>query len=359
MAVIEKRRTQEGAISFRAKVRIKGFPPQTQTFNRLTDARLWAQKTEAAIRDGRLQPAQESKAHTLGELIDRYIETRLLQKSESTQEAQHRHLLWWKKQLGAHSLDRITPAILIEYREKLQSEVVRGGIKRSYSTCNRFMAALAHALTIAWKEWEWLEQNPIRRISKFREPEGRVRYLDDDEQRRLLEECKKSTSCHLYLIVLIAISTGMRLNEIKTLTWKQIDLRKGTIVIYKTKNKRPRQVPLKGSALRELEIHSKVRRIDSDLLFPGPLKTKSPVNMRSAWQRARDRAGLKDFRFHDLRHTAASYFAMSGASARDLCDIFGWKTMQMAMRYAHLSETHTAKIAEKMNDTFILSTNVR
>ena len=81
--------------------------------------------------------------------------------------------------------------------------------------------------------------------------------------------------------------------------------------------------------------------------------------MRSAWQRARDRAGLKDFRFHDLRHTAASYFAMSGASARDLCDIFGWKTMQMAMRYAHLSETHTAKIAEKMNDTFILNTNVR
>jgi integrase len=145
----------------------------------------------------------------------------------------------------------------------------------------------------------------------------------------------------------------MRLNEIKTLEWSQVKWAEGVLILYKTKNGRPRRVPLQGQAFIELRSYSKVRRIDSKLVFPSLNDSKRPTDIRWAWEKALEKAEILDFRFHDLRHTAASYFAMSGASARDLCEIFGWETMQMAMRYAHLFDSHTVEIAGRMSERFI------
>lgn len=148
----------------------------------------------------------------------------------------------------------------------------------------------------------------------------------------------------------------MRYNEIRTLTWKQINFPDKSLLLHKTKNEESRRVPIQGDALKELQLHSKTRRTDTDLIFPIPKDPNTPYDVRSAWRAARARANLNDFRFHDLRHTAASYYAMSGATARDLCDIFGWKKMQMAMRYAHLFESHTSELAAKMTEKFISET---
>jgi hypothetical protein len=118
MAVIEKRRTKDGKIQYRVKVRMKGYPPQTSTHKKLTDAKRWAQDIESAIRDGRHFKTTESKKHTMGELIDRYIRDVLPQKKKS-QKKQTAQLLWWKDQIGSYLLSDITPALIGEKRDDL------------------------------------------------------------------------------------------------------------------------------------------------------------------------------------------------------------------------------------------------
>ena len=108
-------------------------------------------------------------------------------------------------------------------------------------------------------------------------------------------------------------------------------------------------VPLTGHVLELLNDRSKVRRLGSDLVFPGRNPSR-PHAVRHSWYASLEAAGLDDFRFHDLRHTAASYLAMNGASIAELSEILGHKTLQMVKRYAHLSEQHTAAVVGRMNE---------
>ncbi len=210
------------------------------------------------------------------------------------------------------------------------------------------MAALSHAFSIAMKEWEWIEDSPISRVSKPKEPRGRVRFLDDDERKRLLESCKESTNSYLHTIVVIALSTGMRISEILNLEWQNVDLDKGRVILYETKNGDIRQVAITGHALELLKAHNKFRRLDTNLLFPGKFP-KKPIDIRSAWNAAIKRAEIQDFRFQDLRHCCASYLAENSASLAEIAEVLGHKTLAMVKRYAHISDNHTAGVLEKMN----------
>src|SRR5688500_5470370 len=126
MANIEKRTSSKGEITYRVKVRLKGFPVQSATFERLTDARKWAQDTESAIRNGRHFKTSEAKRHTLAELIDRYIKTVLPSKPKSKGK-QTAQLEWWREQIGAYALADVTPALIVQCRDKLLSEItIRG-----------------------------------------------------------------------------------------------------------------------------------------------------------------------------------------------------------------------------------------
>ena len=118
MATIEKRQTREGEITFRVKIRIKGHPEQTATFNRLTDAKQWVQQTEAAIRERRYFKTSEAKKHTLAEAIDRYLKHILPSKPKS-EKAQKTQLNWWKQNLGQYILADINPPLIVEYRDEL------------------------------------------------------------------------------------------------------------------------------------------------------------------------------------------------------------------------------------------------
>ncbi len=356
MAVIEKRKTQAGKIQYRVKVRLKGFPPQTSTHARLTDAKRWAQDTESAIREGRHFKTVESKKHTLGELIDRYIRDVLPQK-EKSQKKQTAQLLWWKEQLGSYSLAEMTPALVAEKRDELFRGITYRGTQRSGATVVRYLSALSHAFTVAIKEWGWIEDSPMRKVTKLKESRGRVRFLDEEERERLLIACKESTNPHLFPVVLIALSTGMRYGEIISLTWPDVDLPRKRVILHETKNGERRAVPIAGQAIELLAQLEKKRRIDTILLFPKLRSTPSsrilqkddiervqkaqkPTQLRSPWTIALAKAEIRDFRFHDLRHCAASYLAMSGASLAEIADILGHKTLAMVKRYAHLSDSH-------------------
>jgi len=351
MASIRKRTNKDKSISYRVDVRLKGFPPQRASFVRLTDAKKWGQQTEAAIRESRYFKTTESRKHTLADLIDRYKKNVLPSKKDhKRQGAQYD---WWKKQLGDYTLGDITPALLSEARDKL-------GETKAPATVVRYLSALSHAFTVAVNEWGWLEDNPLRKVRKPKEPRGRVRFLSDDqildngsvidgERTRLLSACKASSNNQIYTIVVLALSTGMRQGEIMNLRWPDVDLKQGRIILHDTKNGERRVVPLYGHSLECLEELSKIRNIKTDLLFPGK-KIDKPVFIRSPWMQVIKEAGIENFRFHDLRHSAASYLAMNGASMVEIADVLGHKTLQMVKRYAHLSEAHTASVVASMND---------
>ncbi|QQR80741.1 MAG: site-specific integrase [Deltaproteobacteria bacterium] len=348
MANIEKRTTQEGAITYRAKVRLKGHPPQSATFQRITDARKWVQNVESAIREGRHFKTSQSKRHTLAELIDRYLND-VLSRRPKTKAHQEAYFLWWKEQIGRYLLADITPALIVEQRDKLANGLTHKKIQRAPGTVNRYLAALSYAFTVAVREWGWVEENPFRKVSKLKEPRGRVRYLSDIERGNLLESCKNSRNQTLYLIVVLALSTGARKNEILSLTWDNVDFSRKVITLRETKNGEIRLLPLASHALDLMLDHSKVRRIDTNLVFPG-LNPQQPLDMRTAWESAVEAAEIKDFKFHDLRHSAASYLAMNGASLAEIAEVLGHKTLAMVKRYSHLSEAHTAKIVTRMNE---------
>ena len=348
MANIEKRTSKDGKTSYRVKVRLKGFSTQTATFKRKTDADKWVQQIESAIREGRHFKTTESKRRTLAEMIDRYIKDTLPTKPKNSKNTLL-HLNWWKDELGAFCLADVSPAIIAEKRDHLASGITKRNTKRSPSTVVRYMAALSHAFTLAVKEWGWLDDSPMRRVTKPKEPRGRVRFLSDDERSRLLSECQKSESQYLYPAVVLALSTGARKMEILGLCWKDIDYNRQIITLHETKNGERRILPLTGHAFELIKDLSKIRHVSCELVFPGK-NLQTPVDLRTPFENAVKRAEIADFRWHDLRHCCASYLVMNGASLAEIAEILGHKTLQMVKRYAHLSEAHTSKVVARMNE---------
>ncbi|MBS0656425.1 MAG: site-specific integrase [Verrucomicrobia bacterium] len=347
MGAITKRVSESGEITYRARIRLRGLPLVSATFTSKSKAKEWMQLTEAAIREGRYFKHAESKKHTLNDLVDRYIRHVLPTKPKSLVK-QTAQLLWWKAQIGKHLLSDVTPALIVEYRDKLSQGITARDSKRAPATVVRYLAALSHAFSTAVKEWGWLDDSPMRKVTRPKEPRGRIRFLNDNERKFLLEACQKSDHAHLYTIVVLALSTGMRQGEIMHLTWDDVDFATNRIVLHDTKNGESRVLPLVGHARELLVQLSKLRRLDTRLLFPGK-NTKKPLDLRYAWEQAIKIAGIEDFRFHDLRHSAASYLAMNKATLGEIAHVLGHKTLQMVKRYAHHSEAHTTKVVTQMN----------
>ncbi len=348
MALIETRRSPAGVLSYRVRVRLKGHPEATGTFKRLTDAKRWVQDTESAIREGRYFATAEAKRHTFGDLVDRYIKEVIPLKPKNGSNTKHQ-LLWWKSKLGPYTLSDVNAPLIVQFRSELQTTRTHRKTVMSPSTVVRYLAALSHAFTIAVKDWGWVDDSPMRKVTKPTQPRGRERFLSDDERQRLLVACEASSSAFLHTVVVVALSTGMRRGEIMGLRWPQTDLKRGQILLHDTKNGSSRAAPVTGLALAMFTDVAKVRRIDSDLVFYGNDVSK-PVDLTKPWTTAVAKAKLKDFRFHDLRHSAASYLAMNGASTIEIAAVLGHKTLAMVRRYSHLANSHTTSVVTAMNE---------
>lgn len=356
MGVILERKNNKGEITYQAKIRLKGFPIETATFKRKTDAKDWIQSVEAAMKEGRYKKTAESKKHTLADLIDRYIKNELPQR-KSDHKKFEMQLNWWKNRIGSYSLTDITPALLSEYRDVLLREpsvrIKKDGTRiekpRTGATVNRYMASLSITLTLASMEWGWIEENPLFKVSKKKEAKGRTRFLSETELNKLIEECEKASNPLIYLLVVIALSTGARFSEILYLKWNEVDFKRRMFLFMETKNGENRAVPISSKAYDLLKEHSKIRKINSDYVFARS-DGKKPMDLRHQWEEALRKSGIKNFKFHDLRHTAASNLAMSGASLLEIAEILGHKTLSMVQRYSHLTKKHTAEVLERMNE---------
>lgn len=351
MAYIEKRKHSNGKLTYRARVRQAGSPDVSATFKTRTEAVKWSQRMESEIRAGRYFGREEDREKTFAEFIDRYIEKEL-PKNQKAYVKQKMLLTWWKSQLGSYFLCHITPSMIAELRDKLLSETTTRKHLRTPSTTNRYLASLSRAFTIAQREWQWIKENPVSKITRPKENKHRERYLDKEEIGRLLEECRKSKSPHLYPVTVFALATGARKGEILGLKWEDLDLSRETATFRDTKNGETRTVHLSESVLGCLRGERGKRIMLSEYVFPRS-DGKGPADIRTAWERAIELSGLKNVCFHSLRHTAASHLAMNGASTLEISKILGHKSLSVLQIYTHLSTSSTSKVLNRLDQEIL------
>lgn len=357
MAVIRERLTKAGKKSYHVQVRIKGHPPQTKSFDSKTVAKQWAAHVENEIRNRRWMPRLEGDKHTVKEALDRY-KREFLERRARRSKTDERQIDWWIGELGAYNLSELTSELVGRGRVKLEMPSPKTGRARAPATVVRYLAVLSSALQVAVSEWQWMTESPMLRVRKPHVDNARTRFLSQDELQKLISTTRRSENPYLYAITLLALSTGMRRGEIIGLRRRDIfienDADVGLIMLPRTKNGEPRGVPLVGDAL--LEIKRLLSAADNDgvsrdaLLFPSSRKPSQPVQFRKAWETAVAAASLEGpFRFHDCRHTAGAYLAMTGATARDIAELLGHKDLAMVKRYSHLSKDHLHSVARRMN----------
>jgi integrase len=300
MGTIRECVRKDGSSSYHAEVRLKGHKPQRASFRTRSLAKKWVQDVESGIRDGRHFKTVEAKRHTVGEMIERFA-THWLSKYPLRVEKQMRLLNWWKQWCGHLLLADLTAAVIASGRDQLLSETtVRGGL-RNPSTVNRYLSALGKALTVAVKEWGWLEDNPMRNVSKPSEGEGRERFLSLEEKDQLLQACHESRNPNLLPIVSLALITAMRFSEIAGLHWQDIDFDQQTITLLRTKNGDRRVIPLTKEAADIFRDCFTFGASSDALIFRSVRNTgtqQQKVSVREAFENAVKRAGIKNFCFH-------------------------------------------------------------
>lgn len=344
MAAIRERQGKNGP-RYTAEVRWSG-QRRSATFGTKTAAKTWAKKIESDISDGKHTPNAEAKRRTVRDMLERYKEFEIPKKKDQINTL--RQVNFWIAELGSTKLYSLSRAAIVQVRDKLAKD-------KAPATVNRYLAALSHACTCAEREWEWMPTNPLRKVKRLRESRGRVRYLSDGERKALLEATATSDHPHLHAIVLLALTSGARRSEILGLTWKDVNLARQRAILHDTKNSESRALTLVPHVIVELKKIKKVRRLDTNRIFINPTgKLREGGYNRSgyfyfekAWHDAMTKAKIEDFRFHDLRHSAASYLAMNGATTAEIAAVLGHKTLQMVKRYAHLSDNHVQDIVQR------------
>ena len=293
--------------------------------NKEAQGMLTARRNEAM--EG-IAPQPILKPIGLEELETKYLAFVGHQRSASNKKLHFRH---FKRILGNPPIHTLTVEVLEQYREKRRGQGV------SVGTINREMATLKHALSkaVAWKLVRKAVREELAGVQKFQEPAGRIRFLSEDEEVRLLQHCRGM----LKPVVVTAIHTGMRRGELLSLTWgpNGVDLQHGFIRLTRTKNGEAREIPINETVRRTLT--GLRTRLDTKWVFHRR-DGRQLRYIRSEFERAMEKAGLADFHFHDLRHTFASRLVMKGVPLATVSKLMGHKTPMMTMRYAHLSPEH-------------------
>ena len=355
MAQIRKVKNKKG-IGYRAVVRYKSFY-KSQTFNSKDEAKIWANELEIRLKKGKVQINAKNKDNiivTVEDLIQDYKKN-VAEKKYSHPEKYDVMYDWWIDKIGTVNLQDLKASTLSQCKKLLMNEAPSKNYKKhekkSNSTVNKYLFALSSALNYAFKELEIIDSNPMSKVAKLSKNNGVVRFLSQEEIDKLLSLCKKHSN-RLYIFVLIAVSTGARYSEIINLNVENIDFINNMFHFINTKNNENRGVPGVYKVLEEVNNFLFEQDIESGYIFLNDEKTKLSY-LKGAFEKVVKEAKIENFRFHDLRHTCASYLAMNGASLLDIAEILGHKTLNMVKRYAHLTQKHTANLLTRMNDNIL------
>jgi len=244
-------------------------------------------------------------------------------------------VLAWAREFGNRPLGQIT-------REEIEAWRRERMTTSRPATINRDLSRLRRMFSLA-VEWGLLEESPMQGIKFLRENNARTRYLSLEECQRLIASCMAP---HIRAMVSVALHSGMRLGEILNLRWYDLDFSSGFILVRDSKNGESRHVPMDATLFALFRAYP--HRLGTDLVFSSPAGGHI-VDVRTGFLNSCKRAGLIDLHFHDLRHTFASQFVMSGGDLYILKEILGHKSITMTQRYAHLSPTYKIKAIDRMN----------
>jgi integrase len=282
--------------------------------------------------------------HTFPELCTGYLAEMAVTQSPSTQHQQRLFFARLVAAWGPLPVEQLTPDLLRAWKAAMVAQYQPASV-------HRYMAILGRVLDCA-VAWGWLAANPLRSVRKPSAGRGRVRFLTEEERIRLLTACRGSSNPCLYPVVVVALYTGGRKNEVRCLRWPEVDLERGVVRFVRTKTQVPRTVPVLGQARAVLQGLAARRLPGVAWVFP-TANGQMPRDIEYAWTVARATAQLENFHFHDLRHTFASYLAMSGASLRDIAEALGHQKIATTFRYAHVTEGHTRSVIEGMVRHFL------
>jgi integrase len=282
--------------------------------------------------------AEAWRIGTLGEKTRRTWEEAVVrwlkeQDQKATIEMDRIHLRWADKLLRRKKLDEIRRDTLDKLSEVRKAQGV------SNATVNRMLEVVRAILRRAANEWEWLDKAP--QVRMLAEPKRRIRFLARDEAARLIQELPE----HLGEMAAFTLATGLRRNNVTGLQWSQVDLQRRLAWIHadEAKARKAIGVPLNAEAMGILE-----GRVGKHATHVFSYRGK-PIRQVSTkgWYKALERAGIQNFRWHDLRHTWASWHIQGGTPALALQELGGWESAEMVRRYAHLSSEHLAHYADR------------
>lgn len=311
---------------FHVQFRRQGFEPVTKSFMKLTDAKEWARLMETQADRQDLAPSRkELKAVTLGDLITRYRDTVTPRKKGAITETVMLNA-FLRHPICKKPLSSLTPSDFAAYRDERLSSVKPASIRRQLMTVQ---AVLTKAMT----DWDMpLRRNPLSGIKLTTGENKRQRRLSVGEVARLQAAVRKDTNPYTILVVGFALETAMRRGEILSLTWADIDFDRSYALIREAKNGTGRLVPLTPTAIRILQ-QARALQADNTTVFPVAV-----VTLHSSWRGLIKRAGITDFRFHDLRHEAISRLFELGLTAPEVASISGHRTVSQLFRYAHANQ---------------------
>ncbi len=305
---------------------------------RFRDAEALLIKRRNQIKEGQQPEIKRIANHTFNELATEYLKWAERQRSYRSKAGFVRQL---RDHFGNLPLRRFNTLLV----EQFQTERLNNGNKPA--TVNRLTATLKHMIRKA-VDWNMVEEETLKRVRRVKQiPENnrRLRYLSKEECEALINACDS----HLKPIVITALNTGMRKGEILNLKWDQVDLKHGFILLDITKNGERREIPINETMRATLK--GLTRRLDVSHVFYDSKTGKPYQDVKRSFQSALRRAKIKDFRFHDLRHTFASHLVMAGVDLTTVKELLGHKTLTMTLRYAHLAPSHKVKAVDILDST--------
>jgi len=333
MASIQKFKRSKGIV-YRVLIRKTGLKPISKTFTSKKLAIQFAESINSNREFYEAYRSQNKRDIQLSLLINEYLSNEYKGKDH----VEHsRKLRVWITSLSDIPTKEINANNIKKGLDALPSHL-------SNASINRHKAAISGLLTYAYKKG-YIKSNPARLIPSLPENNERTRFLSEAERARLFSSCRASHWDKLYLIVLLAITTGARKGELTKLRWNDIDFERRTAYVSTTKNGQPKVLPLTDSVIRELQLFD---TNDSSLIFESKVKENVAYCFTKPWKKSLEDAEIKDFRFHDLRHSCASYLAQSGASLLEIADVLGHKQISVTKRYAHLCIEHKSCLINRV-----------
>jgi integrase len=334
--------------NWKALVRLQGYPSASKTFRLKRDAEDWARQTEGDMRKGLYIDRADSVKMSIRDALERYKLEILPTKRPSTAKNERLRLAQLQVVFGKYTLAALTPTLIAEFRDR------RLAAGKSANTVRLDLTLLSHLYTVAMQEWGLgLVRNPVTQVRK---PSlvgtARTRRVSKVELDKLFAECRSHSNPQLGWVVELALETAMRKSEILGLQTNDIDLERRLARLTLTKNGDARSVPLTRRAVEilSLAITNPLRPADTHLLFfgePGRAGNIAHYTIEKLFSEARSRAGLTDFKFHDLRHEATSRLVEKRLSDLEVSAITSHKSMQMLKRYAHLRGADLVKLLDQ------------